>query len=301
MQKPNFIIIGAAKSGTTTLYQYLCRHPHVYMSKPKEPDFFSLDQNYARGMNWYSSLFEKAEPDQVCGEASTTYSRLQRHPKTVERLAEALPNVKLIYIMRHPVDCAYSFYAFRFKGSQQNPDFLAARNELTTARTFEEAIQQSSEFVESSCYTYQIERYLEVFPKTSLLPVLMEDLIKKPVEVMGTICNFIGVDPTLDLTQAGEVIANTASDRPEWYVKQQLTASLKSVAGMNLISGMLPKGIKDQVYQVVKKLKYTGWTSEQYTPPPMLHETRQMLLEKFQEPNQKLVEFLNRDLSHWNQ
>ena len=53
MTKPDFIIIGAAKSGTTTLYEYLCRHPQIFMSTPKEPDFFSLDQNYTKGIEWY--------------------------------------------------------------------------------------------------------------------------------------------------------------------------------------------------------------------------------------------------------
>ena len=144
MSKPDFIIIGAAKSGTTTLYQYLCRHPQIYMSTPKEPDFFSLDMNYHKGIEWYESLFDGAKPEQICGEASTTYSRWHQHPKAAERISQYLPKVKLIYIMRHPVDRAYSFYAYRFKRSQHNRQFLEARNELMMARTFEEAIAETT-------------------------------------------------------------------------------------------------------------------------------------------------------------
>lgn len=301
MTLPQFIIIGAAKSGTTTLYEYLCRHPQVFMSTPKEPDFFALDMNYNKGIEWYQNLFNSAQPHQVGGEASTTYSRLHQHPKTVERLVKLLPDVKLIYVMRHPVDRAYSFYRYRFKGSQQNPEFLAKRNELMTIRTFEEAIQQQSEFLDSSDYLYQIERYLEYYPKDSLLCVLMEDLIEQPADTLSKICQFIGVDASIDLTQQGEVVANVGSDQPEWYVRKQLTGSLKSIPGISSLSGFLPKGIKEQVYQMIRGLNYKQWKSAQYVPPPMQPETRKMLLEKFREPNRKLAEFLNRDLSHWNQ
>jgi hypothetical protein len=301
MNKPEFIIIGAAKSGTTTLYEYLCRHPQVFMSTPKEPDFFSLDANYQQGLEWYQDLFSSAQPDKVCGEASTTYSRLHQHPKTVERLAKVLPDVKLIYVMRHPVDRAYSFYRYRFKGSQENPQFLAERNELMTAKTFEEGIEQHSEFLDSSYYLYQIEKYLEYYPKASFLFLLMEDLIEQPAETLSKICHFLGVDPNIDLTQTGEVVANKGSDRPEWYVRNQLTAPLKAIPGVGSVSGLLPKSWKDQAYKMIRGLNYKQWKSAQYVPPPMQPATRQMLLEKFRDPNQKLAEFLNRDLSHWNQ
>ncbi|MEL7034516.1 MAG: sulfotransferase domain-containing protein [Cyanobacteria bacterium J06592_8] len=301
LDKPDFIVIGAAKSGTTTLYEYLSRHPQIYMSKVKEPDFFALDQNYERGLDWYQSLFSPAQPDQVCGEASTTYSRLHQHPKTVERLAKCLPNVKLIYIIRNPVDRAYSFYQYRFKGSQRNPEFLAKRNELMTAKTFEEAIQQQSEFIDSSFYLYQIEKYLEYYPRESFLFLLMEDLTQQPLQALNQICQFIGVRPDIDLTQSGEIVANQGKNQPEWYVRNQLTGPLKSVPGFQFLSRLIPKELKDQIYQMVRGFSYKQWKSAQYVPPAMLPETRQILIEKFREPNQKLAEFLNRDLSHWNQ
>ncbi|NER32103.1 MAG: sulfotransferase domain-containing protein, partial [Symploca sp. SIO1C4] len=78
MRLPDFLIIGAAKSGTTTLYKYLCRHPQICMSNPKEPDFFAIDHIYDQGIDWYSSLFSEARLKQVCGEASTTYTRLPK-------------------------------------------------------------------------------------------------------------------------------------------------------------------------------------------------------------------------------
>lgn len=293
MLKPQFIIIGAAKSGTTTLYQYLCRHPQIFMSTPKEPDFFSVDSHYARGMDWYESLFQEAKLDQICGEASTTYSRLQQYPHTVERLVKALPEVKLIYIMRHPVDRAYSFYVHRLKGSRYKP-------ELAVEKTFEETIVKQSEFIDSSFYLYQIEQYLKFYPRSSFLFLPMEELIQHPHKTICKILGFIGADTNINLTEESTLVANKAEDDPEWFIRKQMTSSFNQIPGVEQIKALLPQSLKDQAYQWIRRFKYKDWKSQQYMPPPMRPETRQMLLEKYREPNHKLAEFLNWDLSSWN-
>ena len=245
MLKPQFIIIGAAKSGTTTLYQYLCRHPQIFMSTPKEPDFFSVDSHFARGMDWYESLFQDAKLDQICGEASTTYSRLQQYPHTVERLVKALP-------------------------------------------------------IDSSFYLYQIEQYLAFYPRSSFLFLRMEELIQHPHETICKILAFIGADPNINLTEESTLVANKAEDDPEWFIRKQMTSSFNQIPGVEQIKSLLPQSLKDQAYQWIRRFKYKDWKSKQYMPPPMRPETRQMLLEKYREPNQKLAEFLNWDLSPWN-
>lgn len=290
---PDFIIIGAAKSGTTSLYEYLCRHPQIFMCTPKEPDFFSIDANYFKGIDWYYSLFNEASPTQVCGEASTTYSRWHQHPKAAERIYQSLGQVKLIYIMRHPVDRAYSFYVHRFKGSLHKP-------ELAVSNTFEETIKQQSEFIESSYYLEQIEQYLKFFPRESFLFLLMKDLIEEPAETLNKIMTFINVDNRIDLTEQEKIVANKAGDYPEWYVKNQLLKPLKLIPGVNFVSSLLSEEVKSNVYQIIKKARYKEWKTSQFMPPPMLQETRALLLEHFKEPNSQLARFLNRDLSHWN-
>ncbi len=301
MTKPDFIIIGAAKSGTTTLYQYLCRHPQIYMSTPKEPDFFSLDSNYTKGIEWYESLFDEAKPHQICGEASTTYSRWHQHPLAVERIANHLPHVKLIYIMRHPVDRAYSFYVHRLGGSQLNPELASARNELITAETFEEAIIQQSEFIDSSYYWEQIEKYLPFFPPESFLFLLMEDLINEPTNVLIKICQFLGVDDNVDLMPKGAIIANQAGDKSKKFHQRQLRQSIKSIPLVKYATKLFPKHFKKSIYEILGQLRNNNEKTKLYVPPKMLPETRQSLIDKFREPNQKLAQFLNRDLSHWNQ
>ena len=107
---PDFIIIGAMKSATSTLQEQLVLQPGIFMSSPKEPNFFSDDDVYSNGLNWYSSLFENAKPGDLSGEASTHYTKLPTYPETIKRLKESLPELRLIYVMRHPIDRLISHY-----------------------------------------------------------------------------------------------------------------------------------------------------------------------------------------------
>src|SRR3954469_22213852 len=100
---PDFIVIGAMKCATTTLHEQLARQPGVFMSRPKELNFFSDDETYGLGLGWYASVFGRAAPGDLCGESSTHYTKLPVYPRAVERMSRALPGVKLIYVMRDPV------------------------------------------------------------------------------------------------------------------------------------------------------------------------------------------------------
>ena len=89
IHRPDFIVIGAMKSATTTLHEQLARQPGIFMSRPKEPNFFSDDAIYARGWGWYSSLFQAADLGSLRGESSTHYTKLPTFPRTVERMVQA--------------------------------------------------------------------------------------------------------------------------------------------------------------------------------------------------------------------
>jgi hypothetical protein len=124
---PDFLIIGSAKSGTTTLYECLQRHPNIFLPALKEPQFFSKNSVFEQGAAWYKALFAQAEDSQICGEASTTYTRWPHTPDVPRRIMNLLPNPKFIYLMRNPVERAYSHYCHHM------------RFEVTM--TFEEALQ----------------------------------------------------------------------------------------------------------------------------------------------------------------
>ena len=133
---PNFIIIGAAKSATTTLANALKRHPDIFISKPKEPKFFG--RNYAKGWDWYASIFRKGEGTPLRGEASTMYaSHLRDFRKTPKLLSIYLPEIKLIYIVRHPLERIVSQWR-HYSSPGRHPeyaDFTNSDEQSSTAKT----------------------------------------------------------------------------------------------------------------------------------------------------------------------
>lgn len=287
LRLPDFLIIGAAKSGTTTLFEYLKRHPEISLSSIKEPNFFGMNENYAKGLDWYSSLFSSAQSHQVCGEASTDYAKFPKFPETAKRIAQTAPEVKLIYLMRNPVNRAYAYY--RHLGRQ-----------FKVRETFEEHIAHTKICLESSDYMMQIENYLQFFPKESFLFLLMDDLIERPEETLPKICHFIGVDD-IDLVNGNPIRANDSSKFFQDTLRGRITAPLRSIPLLAKVAKSVPQSWRDIVYKVLKRSSYANSVAQEYKAPPMLPETRQMLLEHFREPNQRLAEFLGRDLSHWEQ
>jgi hypothetical protein len=169
---PDFIIIGAAKSGTTSLWDYLNRHPDIFMSRPKEPCFFDEDVAWSRGIDWYRTLFAKAQEHQVCGEASTNYSRWPQVTGVPRRIHAVLPNVKLIYLMRNPVDRTFSHYVHRWTKEVHRGQPFRQR--------FGKYCKTDRMCIDSSMYCTQLEQFLPYFPKERILPVVLEQLLVEP-------------------------------------------------------------------------------------------------------------------------
>ena len=203
MPKPNFIIIGAQKCVATSLYKYLTKHPQILPAKRKEVHFFDL--NFNKGMNWYYSHFPKTEIQNqtITGEASPYYIF---HPHVPQRISQFLPDIKLIVLLRNPVDRAASHY-------YHNCRFGKSREPLS----FEEAIQQESSRIEPEIdkimadenykslahqyYSYlsrgiyieQLSRWMQFFPRKSFLILNSEEFWKNPKRNMKQVWNFLGV------------------------------------------------------------------------------------------------------------
>lgn len=321
---PDFIIIGAAKCGTTTLYEYLCRHPQVFMSVPKEPHFFAREPIYAKGMDWYRSLFSGAQASQVCGEASTLYTRWPDFPNCARRVAEHVPKAKLIYVMRHPIDRAYSGYGQRIKWirnvtvggrEQEMLDILtpleraiylwlkavyAGGSKKVEQVTFEELLQVDEALLTSGLYMQQIRQYLGCFPRGRFLFVLFEDLVKDPAGVCREALRFLGVDPAVDVVGDRAVAKNAIKKHQEHFVRGQTTGRLKRLPGARRLGSVLPRSFKDAVYEAIRRTPYGKRVERRSAILPMKPETRARLVEYFRGPNRELGEFLGRDLSHWD-
>jgi hypothetical protein len=201
MPLPNFLIIGAPKAGTTALYEYLQQHPAVFMSHPKEPHFFTYQPDHwpawaIRHRADYEHLFASAGDAQAIGEASTWYL-YSRH--AAQAIRQAIPQVKLIALLRQPVDRAYASYGFR---QQCGWEDLA---------TFEQAIQHEPQriaqgmpwdyhYLQAGFYSQQLQRYFDHFDRGQIRVVLQEDLKTDASGVVRSLFRFLEIDDQVPST-----------------------------------------------------------------------------------------------------
>jgi hypothetical protein len=175
---PEFLILGAAKSGTTSFYHSLTNHPDIGKATSKELDFFSNEYIYRLGMNWYKDQFKHGT-----GEATPYYLF---YPLARERICKHLPNAKFIVLLRNPVDRAYSHYRFSKRTRFEN-------------RTFRDALEQGSindfrnhSYVERSQYVDQIEEWFKLVPKDRFLIIKAEDYFDHPGSELSKAVKFLG-------------------------------------------------------------------------------------------------------------
>ncbi len=229
---PDFLVIGAMKAGTSSLHEQLAARPGLFLSRPKEPNFFSDDEVYARGESWYRSLFAEAA-GRRCGESSTHYSKLPRHPHTVERMRKLLPRPRLVYVMRHPIDRIVSHYVHEW-------------SEGRCSGAIDEVVSRDPSYVAYSSYARQLEPYLEAYGSEALLPVFFERLMRDRDAELARICRFVG-DPDWQQARwrAGQGAANVSAERLR---KTPLTRLLlgwgPAVAARRLVPPALRRRVK---------------------------------------------------------
>ena len=178
---PTFLVIGAMKGGTTSLHRHLGLHPEIGVAAEKELHFFSKPEVHARGLGWYARRFPAGRPCR--GEASATYAKRHLHPGTAERVRDALPGVKLIYLVRDPVERAISHY-------------FHERRQGREGRPLERALTEPGEnnYLLTSRYMAQLDAYLSCFAAEAMLVVELEGLATDPAGCMRRVFRFLGVD-----------------------------------------------------------------------------------------------------------
>jgi Sulfotransferase domain len=182
------VIIGALRSGTTSLARHLGAHPQVFVASQKEVRFFS--DYYERGLDWYASQFAKASSERAVGEASPIY---MYSDKAMARMAAALPEVQLVAILRNPVDRAYSHYwMMRARGQEALEFSEAIAAETNRVRSGIGALA----YLEYSRYLRHLRMVCEHFPREALHVILLERFIEAPREGYQSLCRFVGIDET---------------------------------------------------------------------------------------------------------
>ena len=183
MALPDFLIIGAMKCGTSTLAARLGAQPGVFLTTPKEPEFFSDDTIHARGREWYESLFAAAPPGARLGEASTGYTKQPTHPEAPGRIRALLPEARLVYIIRNPLDRLVSHYMHDWTMGVMDG-------------SLSDALQRHPELVDYGCYARQIAPYLDSFGPERVLLLTLEEMRSAPEAVLARAHAFIGASGT---------------------------------------------------------------------------------------------------------
>ena len=178
---PNLIVIGGLKCGTTSLHHYLTLHPEVSMSRPKELNFFVAELNWELGRDWYASHFN---PDAaVRGETSPHYTNRPRFEGVAERMRSIVPDARIVYMVRDPIDRLLSHYLHNAGGGYDDRPPAEALDD------------ERSAYWQRSRYTFQLEPYLEAFGRDRVAILSREELLRERRAAIRRIYEFAGVDP----------------------------------------------------------------------------------------------------------
>ncbi len=199
-KKLDFVIIGAMKAGTTSLFRYLQVHPDIYMLPEKEEGFFTSEIYLKRGWDAFAQeLFKNAPQDKLWGKASPVYLPDLSVPRLMQRL---MPNIKVIVLLRNPVDRAFSHYKHNLRYKREDRKFLDAIN----SQLQEEILQQTrllsgvsanrNSYIVTGEYGRLIQNYLKFIPKEQLLVIFTENLKRFPEKTYIEILKFLEVDTT---------------------------------------------------------------------------------------------------------
>jgi len=226
--QPDFIIIGAQKCGTTSLYQYLIQHPQIVPASQKEVHFFDL--NFAKGVDWYRQQFKSVSQDFITGEASPYY---MFHPLVARRIYELFPQVKLIALLRNPVERAISHYYHEVRLgfeklsledaiAQESARLEGEWEKFLADETYYSYNHQHYTYLSRGNYVEQLKHWMQFFPKEQFLVLPSEELYNQPNIVLNQVLNFLEL-PSYQLTQydkynSGEYPAVTQE------IRQQLQA-----------------------------------------------------------------------------
>ncbi len=208
---PDFFVLGPPKTASTSLHYYLGQHPEIFMSKKKETRFFDLDYN--KGISFYEKYFEGATEEICKGEATPTYAFL---PFVATRIYEHIPDAKLIFTFRDPVERAYSGWLMRSAKGGEKLNFRNAMEENLEQRNRidffsgdisdawlkdQSMLAKKNEillrtYIEGSLYSEQLKAYKKFFPAQNIQIILLDDIRENINAVLKEIFDFLGVDNT---------------------------------------------------------------------------------------------------------
>lgn len=299
MPLPTFIVIGAGRSGTTSLYHYLRQHPEIAMSRIKETRYFAweVEQDRARdlpaatidgfypvrSLDAYRAQFAAAPDRAARGEASPRYLYV---PGVPEAIAARLPDVRLVAILREPARRAYAQYmAFHRIGWDRRSFEQAIDEELE--RLDEPIAPATSPYLIHGLYSRHLTRFRRVFGHERMLVLLQDDLAAAPQACLRAILRFLGVDDTVPLDLA-------ARHGPAGVARNALLERMMTNRATATLERWLPPAATAAIHRVTKPLRRAN-TARPEMPPA----ARDRLRAFYRDDVEALARLLDRDLSHW--
>ena len=296
MTMPNFVVIGAAKSGTTALHRYLKQHPEIFMSQQKELRFFPFegqmptfrgpgDRAYMeiviKTIEDYRACFAQGAEYPARGESSPLYLY---YPRTAERIRHYIPDAKLIAILRHPADRAYSQFLMKVRDGHEPlcfEDALAAEEKRVSNGWSDRWHYRRRGF-----YAAQLKPYFELFKPEQLKIYLYEDYLADNVGFIQDIFRFLNVDDTFVPDMS---VRHNESKLPRSRALQVFLTEPRLTK--NLLKPFVPARWSRHLGDYLRQRNLTR--------PPLSQKIRRQLIEIYREDIIKLQDMLQRDLSHW--
>jgi len=283
---PDFLIIGAPKCGTTSLFHYLGQHPKVYTSPEKEPHFYSYMGEErphwgTESVEEYTALFEEAGPEQLCVEASTWYLYSNTAAQQIRQYA---PNTKCIALLRQPVDRAYSSWSFRV---QQGWESLSFEEAIAAEETrIENGEPWDVHYLRAGLYAEQVRRFYDQLGRDQVRVFLFDDFQNDSDTIVREVLSFLELEP-VGASDTDTVHNPTRLPRSETLNHLQKVSSLRRIA-----RDMLPESVRS-----VLRRKLQQWNEK--PRPPLDPEVRENLTERVWSDVEELESVLDTDLSRW--
>lgn len=243
---PDYVIIGAMKCGTSTLAAQLGQQDGIFMTDPKEPNFFSDDDQYERGIETYHDLFKPAAPGDLLGEASTHYTKLPTYPETLPRMLKHLEQPKLIYMIRNPIPRLISHYIHEWSMGVVQDDI-------------ESSLEKHSEMIEYGRYGHQIKPFADAFGAENIHLTSLEAMKANPQGMLEEVCQFLGYQKQ-PLWRDEQAQMNSSAERIRKFPLHGLL--FDNPVARAARRTLVPQGIRDRIKQ-----------SRQMTDRPQLSES----------------------------
>lgn len=290
--QPNFFVVGAQKCGTTSLHEYLYRHPDIYLPEIKETHFFIDDEHYVKGFDVYlEQHFSKWKAEPMVGEVDPDYMYFDSALDRIERHIK-LDETKFVFMFRNPVDRAFSQYLMSVRFGHEELPFDQAID--AEAERLQKGFwwQKFFSYTTRGYYFKQVSRFLERVDRSQMLFLLNEDLRDEPVLTLERIFRFLGVE---------------TSYRPDNLARQFFERRVpRSKALLRRIKGQGPEKRLFRLlfpWEAPRKLlrqKFIEYNERKGDKLKMDDETRERLIKLFRPKNERLAKYIDRDLSHWN-